>query len=38
VEDFDFSFNPKIPAPQIRDLATLRFIDGGEYLRGSIVR
>jgi DNA replication protein DnaC len=30
VEDFDFSFNPKIPAPVIRDLATLRFIDAGE--------
>jgi DNA replication protein DnaC len=24
IEDFDFSFNPKIPAAQIRDLATLR--------------
>ena len=24
-EDFDFSFNPKIPAARIRDLATLRF-------------
>jgi DNA replication protein DnaC len=30
VEDFDFSFNPKIPAAVIRDLATLRFIDAGE--------
>ncbi|GAC1376287.1 MAG: IS21-like element ISMt2 family helper ATPase IstB [Acidimicrobiales bacterium] len=30
VEDFDFSFNPKIPAAQIRDLATLRFVDAGE--------
>jgi DNA replication protein DnaC len=30
VEDFDFSFNPKIPAPVIRDLATLRFVDAGE--------
>jgi DNA replication protein DnaC len=30
IEDFDFSFNPKIPAAQIRDLATLRFIDVGE--------
>jgi DNA replication protein DnaC len=30
VEDFDFSFNPKIPAPIIRDLATLRFVDAGE--------
>jgi DNA replication protein DnaC len=30
IEDFDFSFNPKIPAAHIRDLATLRFIDAGE--------
>lgn len=30
VEDFDFSYNPKIPAAQIRDLATLRFIEAGE--------
>ncbi len=30
IEDFDWSFNPKIPAPQIRDLATLRFVDAGE--------
>lgn len=30
IEDFDFSFNPKIPAAQIRDLATLRFLDAGE--------
>jgi DNA replication protein DnaC len=30
VEDFDFSFNPKIPAAAIRDLATLRFVDAGE--------
>lgn len=26
IEDFDFSFNAKVPAAQIRDLATLRFI------------
>lgn len=32
VEDFDFSFNPKIPAAQIRDLATLRFVDAGESI------
>lgn len=32
IEDFDFKFNPKIPAPQIRDLATLRFIDAGESI------
>lgn len=30
IEDFDFSFNPKVPAAQIRDLATLRFLDAGE--------
>jgi DNA replication protein DnaC len=30
IEAFDFSFNPKIPAAQIRDLATLRFVDAGE--------
>ena len=30
LEDFDFSYNPKIPAARIRDLATLRFLDAGE--------
>jgi DNA replication protein DnaC len=30
IEDYDFSFNPKIPAAQIRDLATLRFVEAGE--------
>jgi DNA replication protein DnaC len=30
IEQFDFSFNPKVPAGQIRDLATLRFVDAGE--------
>ena len=30
IEDFDFSYNPKIPAAQIRDLAALRFVDAGE--------
>jgi DNA replication protein DnaC len=30
IEEFDFAFNPKVPAAQIRDLATLRFIDAGE--------
>jgi DNA replication protein DnaC len=30
IEDYDFKFNPKIPAGQIRDLATLRFVDAGE--------
>lgn len=30
VEDFDFGYNPDIPAGVIRDLATLRFLDQGE--------
>jgi DNA replication protein DnaC len=30
IEEFDFSFNPKIPVAQIRDLATLRFVDAYE--------
>lgn len=30
IEEFDFSFNPKIPAATIRDLATLRFVEAGE--------
>jgi DNA replication protein DnaC len=30
LEDFDFAFNPKVPAAQIRDLATLRFVEAGE--------
>ncbi len=30
IEDFDWKFNPKIPAAQIRDLATLRFVEAGE--------
>jgi DNA replication protein DnaC len=30
IEDFDFSYNPKIPAAQIRDLSTLRFLEAGE--------
>ena len=30
LEDFDFAYNPKIPAAHIRDLATLRFLDAGE--------
>lgn len=29
LEDFDFAYNPKIPAAVIRDLATLRFLDAG---------
>jgi DNA replication protein DnaC len=30
IEDYDFSFNPKIPAARIRDLVTLRFVEAGE--------
>lgn len=30
LEDFDFAYNPKIPAATIRDLATLRFVDAGQ--------
>ena len=30
VEDFDFAFNPDVPAGVIRDLATLRFLEQGE--------
>ena len=30
IEDYDFSYNPKVPAALIRDLATLRFVDAGE--------
>jgi DNA replication protein DnaC len=30
IEDYDFSFNPKIPAARIRDLAALRFVEAGE--------
>jgi DNA replication protein DnaC len=32
LEDFDFSFNPKLPVAQIRDLATCRFLDAGESI------
>ncbi|HET9869303.1 MAG TPA: IS21-like element helper ATPase IstB, partial [bacterium] len=32
MEDYDFSYNPKIPAAVIRDLATLRFLDAGESI------
>ena len=40
IEEFDFSFNPKIPAAQIRDLATLRFVEAGEsvILHGPVDR
>jgi len=30
IEEFDFAYNPKVPAAQIRDLATLRFIEASE--------
>jgi DNA replication protein DnaC len=30
LEDFDFGYNPKLPAAQIRDLARLEFIAAGE--------
>ena len=30
IEEFDFSYNTKIPAAVIRDLATLRFVEAGE--------
>jgi DNA replication protein DnaC len=30
LEDFDPRYNPKIPFAQIRDLATLRFLEAGE--------
>lgn len=32
LEGFDFSFNPKLPAAQIRDLARLEFVEAGEGL------
>ncbi len=30
LEEFDFAFNPKIPAQKIRDLATCHFVEAGE--------
>jgi DNA replication protein DnaC len=30
IEDFDFAYNPKIPAAHIRDLASLRFVEVNE--------
>lgn len=32
LESFDFSFNPKLPSAQIRDLARLEFLTAGEGL------
>jgi DNA replication protein DnaC len=32
IEDFDFGYNPDIPAGVIRDLASLRFLDNGESI------
>lgn len=30
LEEFDFGFNPKVPAQKIRDLATCHFVEAGE--------
>jgi DNA replication protein DnaC len=30
LEEFDFTYNPQLPAPLIRDLALLRFLERGE--------
>jgi DNA replication protein DnaC len=30
LEEFDFAYNPQLPAPLIRDLASLRFLERGE--------
>jgi DNA replication protein DnaC len=30
IEEFDFNYNPNVPAAVIRDLATMRFVDRGE--------
>jgi DNA replication protein DnaC len=32
LENFDFSFNPKFPAAQVRDLARLEFVEAGQGL------
>jgi DNA replication protein DnaC len=32
LEDFDFAYNPAVPAATIRDLATLRFLTQGESI------
>jgi len=32
LEAFDFSFNPKFPAAQVRDLARLEFVEAGQGL------
>jgi DNA replication protein DnaC len=32
LENFDFSYNPKIPAAQVRDLSRLEFIEAGQGL------
>jgi hypothetical protein len=32
IENFDFGYNPKLPAAQIRDLVRLEFIEAGEGL------
>ena len=38
LESFDYSFNPNLPAAQIRDLARLEFIDADSDLSTSLVR
>ena len=30
LEEFDFAYNPKVPAAVIRDLAVLRFVEAGQ--------
>ena len=30
IEEFDFAYNPKVPAAAIRDLAVLRFVEAGQ--------
>lgn len=32
LEEFDFGFNPKIPAQKVRDLATCHFLEAGESI------
>ena len=38
-EDFDFTANPKLPAPMLRDLSALRWLQAGEsvILYGPVV-
>lgn len=32
LEEFDFTYNPKIPAEKVRDLATCRYLEAGESI------